>query len=177
MSVYPIKWADRYEQRADARLSEAIVNDAAMVRDALAKGALPYKDWPTEPEYTLVFHNYSDQRIFRDKDWNLYLVDRSGHCPDTTDDGPLQVVPPKDITGGWDGGVIGFQVQVRVMRYVVPALSLVNVGLNVARWLAAYYDVPLRMAIHGHWFEMVPMGPMENPPPRRPGQPERRITL
>jgi hypothetical protein len=128
----------------------------------------------------------NDQRIFRkrnDADWALYLADHSGITPDNTDDGPLLLIPPDEIGGALDWKTFRFSLRVRRERYErarnkwADAYGSVTFGIGVATWLAAFYEVPLKLHVVGEkeWYHVTPC----NKPnvPKRTARPERRINL
>jgi hypothetical protein len=137
--------------------------------------------------WELVRNSGEDQRIFRRRGdaAGLYLADHSGNNPDETADGPLRIVTPDELIGVMDWKSLRFSIQTRVMRYTGEqwsrSYSAITFGLGVANWLAAYYNVPMKLMLSdeldGQWFFLTPSQlPLLATAERHP-KPERRINL
>ena len=120
--------------------------------------------------WELLRDSQNDLRIFRSRENGLlYICDHSGLTPDVTVDGPLQIVTPNEIHA--HAGCCGDFI-INVVMILYSQKSYVRVGLAVACWLAAYYNVPLALTGHGAYY-VVPTKPLLAEEKR----PERRINI
>lgn len=123
--------------------------------------------------WELLRDSQNDLRIFRSRENGLlYICDHSGLTPDVTVDGPLQIVTPNEIHA--HAGCCGDFI-INVVMILYSQKSYVRVGMRVAFWLAAYYNVPIALGNgDAETYCVTHAKPMPGPWEKRP---ERRINI
>jgi hypothetical protein len=101
--------------------------------------------------YKLLKDSATGMRIWLGKDEQLYLADHSGDSndhkciPTETDDGPLRLLPVEDLTAPLHNDLGRPLWTLPVYCEFTCEQSAVSVRHDVARWLARYLSVPLRI--------------------------------